>query len=149
MSLKLETFHPVPIRCRCVFTLLPSQVLAVLRMVNYLRLYHSTRQGGSERVVEEGGREANISAPGGWACTHTQDLLGINSERNINKSPGLAIGVGVSVHPPPPPSPQQGNSALSMGGGKWRRAALKCKFTQIIKHKRAAPASPLFRSQNV
>lgn len=30
-------------------------------MVNYLRLNHGARQGGSERAVEEGGMEANIT----------------------------------------------------------------------------------------
>lgn len=46
VSLKLEIFRPVPIRCRCVFTLLPSQVLSVLLMVNYLTMNHTAQQGG-------------------------------------------------------------------------------------------------------
>ena len=51
VSLKLEIFRPVPIRCRCVFTLLPSQVLSVLLMVNYLTMNHTAQQGGGANSV--------------------------------------------------------------------------------------------------
>lgn len=51
VSLKLEIFRPVPIRCRCVFTLLPRQVLSVLLMVNYLWMNHAAQRGGGAKSV--------------------------------------------------------------------------------------------------
>lgn len=106
VPLKLEMSHPVPIRCRCAFTLLPSQVLAALPMVNYLTRNHAAQRGGGANSYlgkapgKVAGKKTTLHWAGGHTRRHVRDSPGINSERNINKSPSLAIGVGISFPPP-------------------------------------------------